>query len=135
MSTQTKILIAYLEHLSKLILEGVEADEAAAKREERLMDIGAAFIPHGQAAEAVEPGQRALHHPTMLPQALAGVDALARDAHPDATCGQGPATARDVIGLVRMQLLRPLAPLPSGRLDRWDGIQHRLEGHRVMPVR
>jgi hypothetical protein len=59
-------------------LEGVEADEAAAKSEERLMDIGAAFIPHGQAAEAVEPGQRALHHPTMLPQALAGVDALAR---------------------------------------------------------
>src|SRR5215207_5911773 len=83
MSTQTKILIAYLEHLSKLILEGVEADEAAAKGEERLMDIGAAFIPHGKAAEAVEPGQRALHHPTMLPQALAGVDALARDAHPD----------------------------------------------------
>ena len=32
------------------------------------MDIGAAFIPHGQAAEAVEPGQRALHYPTMRPR-------------------------------------------------------------------
>ena len=37
------------------------------------MDVGAPLVADGQAAEAVEPGQRALDHPAVAAQPLAGV--------------------------------------------------------------
>ena len=42
----------------------------------------------------------------MPAQLLAGVDAFAGDADADVALGQGAATARDVVGLVGMQLGR-----------------------------
>ena len=51
------------------------------------MDVGAPLVAHGQAAEAVEPGQGALDHPAVAAQPLAGVDALAGDADPDVAPG------------------------------------------------
>ena len=98
------------------------------------MDIGPSLIADGQPAVPVEPGQGALHHPAMAAQPLAGVDAFAGDAHPDVALGKRPATARDVVGLVGMQLVRALAAPAVGLLDRRDGIEQLLEDDRVVAV-
>jgi hypothetical protein len=43
----------------------------AARGEERLVDVGPSFVADRQAAEAAEPGERALHDPAVPAQALA----------------------------------------------------------------
>ena len=86
------------------------------------MNIGPPFRADGQPAIPVEPGQGALHHPAMPAQRLAGVATFAGDAHPDVPLGKRAATARDVVGLVGMQLVRPLAAVAVGLLDRGNGI-------------
>jgi hypothetical protein len=98
------------------------------------MDIGAALVTHAQAAEVIEPGQRSLDHPAVAAQALAGVDALAGNTDPDVPLGEGPPAAGEVIALVSMEFGGPLAPPPSGRLRRWDGIEQVLEDDRVVAV-
>ncbi len=60
----------------------VEADEGTAQGQERLMDIRPPLVPDRQPPVAAQPGQRALDHPPMPPQALAGLDPLARDPDP-----------------------------------------------------
>src|SRR5215212_6532846 len=112
----------------------MEADEGAAKGQEGLMDIGAALIAHRQPTKAVEPGQRALDHPAVTTQALAGVDALARDADPDVSTAQRRAAARDVVALVGVQLPWALAAPPVGLPNRRDSIEQVLEDDRVVPV-
>ncbi len=49
------------------------------------MDVGAAFVADGQAAELVEPSERALHHPAVAAEPGGGVDALAGDPQLDAS--------------------------------------------------
>jgi hypothetical protein len=73
------------------------------------MDIGPPLVAHPQPAEVIEPGQGALDDPAMATQPLAGVDALARDAHLDVTRAQRGAAARRVIPLVGMPIVRALA--------------------------
>src|SRR5260221_11850053 len=85
------------------------ADERAAQGKERLVDVGAALVAHLEAAETVEPRQRALHHPAIPSEALARLDAPASNAGDDAAGTQCPSAARIVIALVRMQLPRTLA--------------------------
>lgn len=48
--------------------------------------------------------------------------------------GERAATAWNVIRLVGVELVRPLAPLSNGRPDGRDGVKHRLEDHRVVPI-
>ena len=98
------------------------------------MNIGAALVADSQAAEAIQPSQRALDHPAMPAEAFAGIDAFAGDADPDVTLGQGPAAAGIVVALVGMQLGGAFAPLASRRLDRRDGIEQRIEDHRVVAI-
>src|SRR5689334_11234728 len=74
--------------------QGLEADETAAEGEEGLMDIGAALIAHGQAAEPIEPGEGALHHPAVAAEAVTAFNAFAGDAHFDVALPQGLLTAR-----------------------------------------
>ena len=45
-------------------------DEHAAEREKGLVDVGAAFVAHAQAAKAVEPGEGTLDHPAMAAELL-----------------------------------------------------------------
>jgi hypothetical protein len=47
-------------------VEELEADEAAADREERFVDVVAAFVADAQAAVLVQPGDRALDDPALL---------------------------------------------------------------------
>src|SRR5262245_40957124 len=112
----------------------METDKGAAEGEEGLMDVRPAFIAHGQAAIAVEPGERAFHDPPMSAQFLAGVDAFAGDAHADVALRQGPATARNVVGLVGMALVWPLAAPTRRGLDRRNGVPDRLEDRRVVTI-
>lgn len=98
------------------------------------MDIATPLVAHPQPAEVIEPGQGALDDPAMATQPLAGVDALARDAHLDVTLAEGGAAARVVIPLVAVALVRALTPPPGRRLDRRDGVKEILQHHRVVPV-
>ncbi len=98
------------------------------------MDVGAALIAHGQAAIAVQPGQRALDDPTVATEVLAGVDPFAGDAHPDVAATQRLTTARDVIGLVGMEFARPPAAPPVGLSDGRDRVDEGLEDHGVVAV-
>src|SRR5918998_4590552 len=112
---------SHLERLSKLLLEGVEADEGAAKGEEGVMDVGPAFVADSQAAIAIEPGEGALDDPAVPSQTLARVDALAGDAHPDVPSSQRCPAARIVVALVGMELggalTAPSIRLLDGRND------------------
>jgi hypothetical protein len=48
------------------------------------VDVGAALMAHGDAAELGEPGQGALDLPTVPPELFAAVDAAPGDARDDA---------------------------------------------------
>jgi hypothetical protein len=98
------------------------------------MEVGATLVADGEAAEAVEPGQGALNDPPMSAQFLAGVDALPRNADADMALGQGAAAAGDVIGLVGMALVWPLAAPTRRGLDGRNGVPHGLEDDRGVAV-
>jgi hypothetical protein len=69
------------------VAEPPEADEAAAEREERLVDVGAAVVADEQPFELVEPGERALDDPAVATQPGAVPSLAAGDLRLD------PATA------------------------------------------
>ncbi len=73
------------------------------------MDVVAFLVAHGQAAEAGHPGMSAFNDPTVAAEALAAVQALARDAGRDAALAALPPAAAAVVGLVGVQLLRSAA--------------------------
>src|SRR5918912_3652429 len=105
----------------------METDEGTAEMEERLMDVGAALVADREPTILGQPGQRALHHPAMPSQALAALDALARNAHLDVAPPQGPATARNVVRLVRVQLVRACAGPSTGALEGGNAVQQGLK--------
>jgi hypothetical protein len=53
------------------LVEELEADQTSRDLEERLVDVGAAFVTDAQAAVLVQPGDRALDDPALLPEPLA----------------------------------------------------------------
>src|ERR671938_524061 len=103
--------------------------------EEGLMDIRAALVAHGEAAELGQPGQRALHDPAVPAQAGAALDSLAGNAALDTPPLQGDPTGRAVIRLVGVQLVRTLAGPSTGPLDRLDAIDQRGEDASIRPIR
>src|SRR5215218_8222391 len=111
-------------HLELLTIpyDGVAADERTAEGKDRLVDVQAAFVADRRPPELVQPGQGPFDDPAVAAQALAGIDALARDADPDPAAAQEAAAAGDVVGLVGVELGRARAALPGGPLDRRDGV-------------
>jgi hypothetical protein len=126
--------VSHLERLSKPSLESVVADECTAEGEERLVNIGAAFVTDRQPPIAVEPGQGALDHPAVATEPFAGVDTLAGDADADVAATQRLATAWVVIPLVGMQLGGALAAPSIGLPDGGNGVEHLLEDDGVVAV-
>src|SRR5215204_799227 len=114
--------------------KGVEADERAAEGKERLVGVLAALVAHGEPAELVEPGERALDDPAVPPQPRARIDALARDPGLDTAPPQEPAAARDVVGLVGVELGRAPAGPAARPLDRRHCVDHLLEDGAVVAV-
>ena len=96
--------------------------------------MGASFVAHGQAPEAVEPGERPFHHPAVASQSLARLDAFAGDARDDAPLAASQATERIVVAFVRMQLAWPL-PGAAALAPHWhDGIQGGLQHLTVVDI-
>ena len=60
----------------------VEADERTGERGEGPVDVGATLVADREPSEAGEPGQRALDHPAVSPEAVGALDARA------ARCGE-----------------------------------------------
>ena len=112
----------------------VEADEGTAEMKKAFVDVGPPFIADRQPSEAPQPGQRAFDHPAVATQLLATLDPLARNPDLDVPAGQRLATARDVIGLVRVQLGWSFAWTTTRAFDWLDGVDQGLEVDTVMTV-
>ena len=123
-----------LECLSKPSCEVVQTDECTAKMEEAFVDVGTTFITDRQTSKATQPGQRALDDPAIATQALAALDTLARDSHLDVPLVQRLAAARDVIGLVSIQLGWPFARSTPWAFDRLHDVEQRFKMDAVMAV-
>lgn len=101
------------------------------------MDVGAALVADGQAAEAIQPGQCAFDHPAMAPEPLARLDAASGDAWRNAPLTTGGARAREVVALVGVQFgwTPPRSSACTTRLpDRHDGVQRGLEHLGVVHI-
>ncbi len=99
-----------------------------------MMDVGAALVADGQAAEAVEPGQRALDDPAVPAEPVPALDTPPSNARFDVTPAAGPAAGRIIISLVGVQLIGSAAGSSGGTPDRRDGIECGFEHQAVVPV-
>lgn len=99
------------------------------------MAIGPSFSAYGQSAEVVQPGDRPFRHPALAPQALRGLDPFAGQAGQHMPSPHGGAMGRRLVGLVRVQFVRPTAGSPAFAANRRHGVDHRLQGGGVARVR
>ena len=123
-----------LEHLTNPSLDVLEADQADAEGEKRLVDVGATFVANSEATKSMKPSKVAFHDPTVPTEALLRLDALASDAINDAADAARASTPLHVVPLVAVQLRRPLARRTSPRLNRRHRVDHRSEHLRVVHV-
>jgi hypothetical protein len=114
--------------------DGVEAEERAAERKERFVDVQTPLIANREPAELVEPRQRPFDDPPMPAKPRARFHALARNADPDPASVKELTTARDIVGLVRVQLRGPLPWATARALDRRDRLDQLLEDDAVVAV-
>ena len=98
------------------------------------MKIGQTLIADDQAAEAIDPGEGPLHRPSGAPELVAGVNTAPGDATDDPTPAQIGPTARVIVGLVGMQLVRTLPRSATRSGDRFDRLDQGLEDLRVVDV-
>ena len=101
------------------------------------MDVGPPFVAHLEAAEAIEPRERAFHHPAIASEPLARFDAAPGNAGNDAPGPQRPSTPWVVVALVGVELRRALArsaSLPMWEPQRRDGVDRFLQQPRIMHV-
>ena len=99
------------------------------------MDVSPALVADREAPEAGEPGERALDHPAVAPEAVRALDAAAGDARRDrAGAALGPAAAV-VVGLVRVELAGAASRAAPTPTDTGHDVEHRGEQLAVMAVR
>ena len=98
------------------------------------MEIGSSFVANREAAEAGEPGQRALDHPPVPAQPLARLDASSCDPGRDGAGAAFPAAATVIIGLVRVELLGSPPGSSSAVPHARHGIQRRSQHEAVVAV-
>ena len=115
-------------------MKEAEADESTGEIEEGEVHIGEAFITDRETTETVEPGKGPLDNPAVATKLLAGLDPAPGDAALDAALAQVGPTTREIVALVRMQLVGPLAWSTARPLDGFDGFDQVFEDDRVMDV-
>jgi len=101
---------------------------------ESLEDVGASLVADRQSTEAAEPGQSAFDDPAMSSQTLAALDAAPGDAIADPSPAQGTRAARQVIGLIGVELVRALAGPSPTLADRRHSIDQLVKDVAVMNV-
>jgi hypothetical protein len=77
-------------------------DQCTSQREERLVNVGTAFVTDTQAAELVQPAQGAFHHPAGFAQATAMWPAGARQLVGDAQARQPAVMSATPIGTISL---------------------------------
>ena len=102
--------------------------------EEAFVDVGPSLVADCQPPKSGQPGQRPFDHPAVAAQLFAAFDTFARNAHLDVPLRQRLSTARDVIGLVRVQFRWPFTWPTARPFDRRNCIQQRFEMDAVMAV-
>lgn len=108
-------------------MERLPANERATQGEKREVDMGPSLVADGQAPKAIEPGQRALHHPTVTAKALARLDTLACDTRDDTPLAAGQPAEGVVVTLAGVQLGGPLAGSAPLAAHRHNRVQRRLQ--------
>jgi hypothetical protein len=98
------------------------------------MDVGTSLVADGKAAEAMEPRNRPLDDPSVPTEALAVLDASARDARSDAAGTTDHPTEDVVVGLVGVKLVRARARSAAADLDRRQLVEHRPEHLAVVQI-
>ncbi len=124
-----------LEVIALVAREPASADEDDGQPGQRGDGDGGAVVAQGQAFVGQQPAQRALDHPAMPAQALAGVHADAGDPGGDPAAAQVAADAGVVVALVAVQLGRSAPGVAAAAaLDRRHRVQQWFDEHAVMPV-
>jgi hypothetical protein len=95
------------------------------------VDVSAPLEAHPQAAELVQPGDRALDDPTVDAQPATMADAAPRESGSDAPQAQGQAVDARVVGTVAVQLVRSEARTTDAAANRGDRVDQR---HELCPV-
>ncbi len=116
------------------MIEFLPADQRAAEREERFVDVGAAVVADAQAPLLVQPTQRAFHDPAVHAQTAAVLGAAFGDHRLDAALTQRGAMPGGVVPAVGIQPIR-LATRPAHAARDWQkSIDQRQQLRHVVPV-
>ena len=98
------------------------------------MDVGAPLIADGEAAEAREPGERALYHPAVLSQLFVGLHSAPSNAGLDGAGATFRSAPPVVVGLVGVKFAGSLpGPTPPAS-NAWHGVQGGRQHHAVVAV-
>lgn len=100
-------------HLRACLTEFLVAGQCGGKTEEGEEVAAFAFVPHGEAAVAEQPGDGSLDLPPVPSQALGRLDARTRDPRGDAAPAQPGQGLSGMAGLVAAELARAPAPRPA----------------------
>ena len=95
------------------------------------MNIRAPLIANLEPPKAIHLAMRPVYDPPVPAQVLRGVDAPPRNPRCNPLATQGAALRPRIVGLIGMQLGRPLAGPPTRPLDRFQRIQSRFH-HRAV---
>ena len=98
------------------------------------MNVQAPLVADGQPPEVVEPGQRALHHPTVSAQFLTALYASPSYSRNDASLSERRPVGFGVVSLVGVQLMGSPARSTSPSSHRSNGINHHLQRSGVMHI-
>ena len=109
-------------------------DQAAGQFEEGFVDVCSAFPSDAESAEAVQPGEGALDHPSVDAKSGAVVGVSSGDGRHDAASPDLIAVDVVVVATVGEQGIRPAAGVPDASTDGWDRVQQRHELGDVVAV-
>ena len=98
------------------------------------MDVGAPLVADGQAADAVEPSQRAFDDPAVPAEPFAAVEASPGNAGRDPALPAFAPAAVMVIGLVGVKLVGALARAATAVAHAWHGVEGGRQHQAVVPV-
>lgn len=96
-------------------MERIEADETASQREESLMNIIPALIPHDQAPHLTEPAHGALDDPSVSPQLLLRFNASAGNSRRNVPLPEGLSSPFGIVGFVGVEFAWTFTRAPNAR--------------------